>query len=910
MTERHNEQEHQAPTVTEASKVGVEAQEGQSITGFTGLTLDKDSINHRHNLPSHTRLIKLNGSVPEGIFYHPNDDKAPSAQRPRKKVPKEQGSLYFAPEFDEDIPFGSMDSEPIPQPPKKVKKAKPQKPELPQSAPLCPANYQRPHHEDAAIDALNEEAFNQHCTIVQVGVNRALYRSYDYKVVGYYGPEIIGCRIEVSFGRSNSQKDVGIVVGLGAGSAFAFARIKPGFLLETKPLISPDVYATLDFAARYYHYPLGQSLPLALPKLLRDGAAAHYKEIPGIKSKVEPDKLEESLKKLRSPGQRDLLTLLQQGPMRSRALREQGFTAQQEAALIRRNLAARYDFAQEREILDLKALAHNGELLAHEPLTLNDEQQAVLDVLASKQSYCVFLLNGVTGSGKTEVYLQAIEATLRRGKKALVLVPEIALTPQTFRRFYQRFKVPIATMHSNLSNRERMDAFLDMHYGRAAILIGTRSALFTSIPDLGLIVIDEEHDSSFKQADGLRYHARTLALQRARLCNCPVILGSATPSLESIYQCMLGNFKRLDLRHRAQSARLPDITLIDLRQEQLSDSVIAGLGTVLENAIGLATAMHNQAILFLNRRGFSHSMVCHECGHIIACASCDNQMTVHRALGQLRCHICDATMPIPNRCPYCQTEDSLVEIGVGTEQVESYLQSRFMDVGIERIDRDNITCKKDLDQALERVTTHKSEILVGTQMLAKGHDFPDVTLVGILDVDSGLFCDDFRGWEYTAQLITQVAGRAGRSGKKGCVYIQTRFPEHPLLINLVAPNFDYVKLAEQLLELRFETKMPPYTYQAHIMANSRNREHAFNCLRQIFSALDHRPDLLHNISISPILPDRIEKRFNRFHLHVSLTAADPQSRAILLNFIVQRYQELPGPADLRFAIDVDPINNP
>lgn len=910
MTERHNEQEHQAPTVTEASKVGVEAQEGQSITGFTGLTLDKDSINHRHNLPSHTRLIKLNGPVPEGIFYHPNDDKAPSAQRPRKKVPKEQGSLYFAPEFDEDIPFGSVTSEPIPQPPKKVKKAQPQKPELPQSAPLCPANYQRPHHEDAAIDTLNEEAFNQHCTIVQVGVNRALYRNYDYKVVGYYGPEIIGCRIEVSFGRSNSQKDVGIVVGLGAGSAFAFARIKPGFLLETKPLISPDVYATLDFAARYYHYPLGQSLPLALPKLLRDGAAAHYKEIPGIKSKVEPDKLEESLKKLRSPGQRDLLTLLQQGPMRSCALREQGFTAQQEAALIRRNLAARYDFAQEREILDLKALAHNGELLAHEPLTLNDEQQAVLDVLASKQSYCVFLLNGVTGSGKTEVYLQAIEATLRRGKKALVLVPEIALTPQTFRRFYQRFKVPIATMHSNLSNRERMDAFLDMHYGRAAILIGTRSALFTSIPDLGLIVIDEEHDSSFKQADGLRYHARTLALQRAQLCNCPVILGSATPSLESIYQCMLGNFKRLDLRHRAQSARLPDITLIDLRQEQLSDSVIAGLGTVLENAIGLATAMHNQAILFLNRRGFSHSMVCHECGHIIACASCDNQMTVHRALGQLRCHICDATMPIPNRCTYCQTEDSLVEIGVGTEQVESYLQSRFMDVGIERIDRDNITCKKDLDQALERVTTHKSEILVGTQMLAKGHDFPDVTLVGILDVDSGLFCDDFRGWEYTAQLITQVAGRAGRSGKKGCVYIQTRFPEHPLLINLVAPNFDYVKLAEQLLELRFETKMPPYTYQAHIMANSRNREHAFNCLRQIFSALDHRPDLLHNISISPILPDRIEKRFNRFHFHVSLTAADPQSRAILLNFIVQRYQELPGPADLRFAIDVDPINNP
>ena len=924
------------PESTASLSSGDQAHEGQSLTGFTGLVLNPDEINHRHNLPRNTRLVKLSDPAAQDIFYHPNEDK-PQATPSVRKVPKEQSALHFPPELDDDIPFGADPAAPASSAPaapttttaeaQAIAPAAPAEPPAPaeeaptetlapktqdpeHTAPVCPEGYQRPHHADAAVDALNAEAWAHQCTIIQVGINRALYRTYDYKLKGFYGQEILGCRVEISFGRGNGTKDVGIIVGLGAASAYPYKRIKNATLLDTEPLILPDVFATLEFAARYYHYPLGQTMPLALPKMLRDGAAASYKEIPGLKSKVPPEELEEALKKLRSPGQRDLLTLLQQGPLRSRALREQGFSAQQEATLVRRNMAERYDFAQERVPLDLKALAQSNEFLAHEPFKLNDEQQAVLDVIVQEQGYGVFLLNGVTGSGKTEVYLQAIEATLRRGKKALVLVPEIALTPQTFRRFYQRFKVPIATMHSNLSNRERLDAFLDMYWNHAAILIGTRSALFTSIPDLGLIVIDEEHDSSFKQGDGLRYHARTLALQRAQLCHCPVILGSATPSLESIYQCLIGQSKRLDLLHRAQSARLPDITLIDLRQEQLSASVIAGLATVLENAIGLATAMHNQAILFLNRRGFSHSMVCHECGHIIACANCDNQMTVHRALGQLRCHICDSTMPIPNRCPYCHAEDSLVEIGVGTEQVESYLHSRFMDVGVERIDRDNITSKKDLDEALERVTSHKSEILVGTQMLAKGHDFPDVTLVGILDVDSGLFCDDFRGWEYTAQLITQVAGRAGRAGKAGCVYIQTRFPDHPLLINLVAPNFNYVKLAEQLLELRYETKMPPFTYQAHVMANSLQREHAFNCLRQIFSELDQRQDLLHNISISPILPDRIEKRFNRFHFHVSITAADPQSRAQLLNFIVAQYEALPGPGDLRFAIDVDPINNP
>ena len=764
------------------------------------------------------------------------------------------------------------------------------------------------------IAKLNEQARSDGFTIIQVAINRAVYSSYDYKLKGCVGEEIIGSRVLVHFGGfSDKTKEIGIVVGIGAQAPLSYKIFKEAQLLDDSPIINDDIMQTLRFASAYYHYPLGQTLPIALPKLLREGDKARYKEVPGVASTISDElHLTLALKKMRSEAQRELLKLLQLGPFKRTELKEQGFNSAQINALIKKGLAKSVDCAKDIPPYDLLAHAQKNDLIANNPFTLNSEQQHVLESINTHQGYGVFLLNGVTGSGKTEVYLQAIEHTLKQGKRALVLVPEIALTPQTFRRFYQRFKVPIATLHSRLSDRERLDAFLDMATNRAAILIGTRSAIFTPINDLGLIVIDEEHDSSFKQSDTLRYHARTLAVKRAQLNNCKLILGSATPSLESIHCCNLNFFKRLDLLKRAQKAKLPRMHLIDLRKDELKDNVLAGIGEVVEKAVGISTAKHQQALLFLNRRGFSHAMICPHCGYVLMCPKCDVALTVHKEQHQLKCHVCDAKFQLVDYCPYCfhanQHKYPLIEIGVGTEQVAQYLSERFMDVGIERIDRDVITSREELDNSLKRVLNHDSEILVGTQMLAKGHDFPDVTVVGILDVDGGLYCDDFRGFEYTAQLITQVAGRAGRADKEGDVYIQTRHPEHILLQTLVDPNFNYIKLADQLLAIRKDKQQPPYSYQACVMVNSTNRNLAFYTLRDIMANFENRADnILFGVRPTIILSDRTEKRFNRYHFHCTINANTKESLDRVLDEITTIYSKLKNLKDLRFAIDVDPM---
>ena len=981
---------------------------------------------------------------------------------------------------------------------------------------------------------LDLEAQAHGCTIVQVALNKPLYNTFDYVLEGLYGEEILGCRIHVSFGRGQAYNAVGIVVGIGACSSLDYSRLKVAQLLDKKPLIARDVFNTLFFASRYYHYPLGQAMPLALPKMLREGGEASYKKIPGLKlnlcrvielvktiqadqerqarkeeakaskaaSKVskkgkasktqakgctgkgkskntaspapapqettvvsneqiiadteqasatvqltatvttctDSDSLEMSSSeemleiqvlpplsaltaattanaltttsttadttttaspavytpepitvqvtshgtathtaesaptktqvfpdlqhaptdpaqwskaaltqlvslaatKLRSPRLQELLCSLVTGPRRSRELREEGFSSSQEQSLLRAHLALRIDFAQDIPAFDLKAAAkastqraflhtqtayattsgtansdipttialQDDPILASAPLILNEEQEQALLRINAHSGFGVFLLNAITGSGKTEIYLQAIEHCLRSGKRALILVPEISLTPQTFKRFFARFKVPIATAHSTLSQRERLDAFLDMNTQRAAILIGTRSALFTSIPDLGLIVIDEEHDSSFKQGDGLRYHARTLALYRAQECNCKVILGSATPSVESVYHVLRGDYQRLDLNHRALQAQLPTIEVVDLRQEELTDSVRAGVGQLIEEEVGKATAQHQQALLFLNRRGYSHTLTCHKCGYIFKCPNCDMQLTVHHIRNKLICHICGtSTYRIPNTCPQCHSENTLIETGLGTEQVADYLKERFPDVGIERIDRDSMNSHDDFVEALTRVRQHQSEIIIGTQMIAKGHDFPDITMVGLLEVDGGLFCDDFRGLEYTAQLITQVAGRAGRAEHCGRVYIQTRYPLHPLIQRLIEPNFSYFNLASELLQLRKESCLPPYAAQAMVMTNSTDRDLSFNTLQRLMDTINDHAELVAGMNITPVLPDRVEKRFGRYHFHVVLTSKDALQLHRLLDEMVLIFSSYEKLRDLRFAIDVDPIHN-
>uniref|UniRef100_UPI003FF074EE replication restart helicase PriA n=1 Tax=Succinivibrio sp. TaxID=2053619 RepID=UPI003FF074EE len=505
-----------------------------------------------------------------------------------------------------------------------------------------------------------------------------------------------------------------------------------------------------------------------------------------------------------------------------------------------------------------------NEILKETPPKPNLEQQNAILTISNCHGFNTFLLNGITGSGKTEVYLRVIENVLKEGKAVLILVPEIALTPQTFDRFYRRFNVPVSSMHSALSDRERLDAYIDMATSKSGILIGTRTALFTPIPNLGLIVIDEEHDSSFKQNDSFRYHARNLAIMRAKLNNCPIVLGSATPSLETIYNVQKGVYQKIDLTIRAGGATVPNFELIDLRNEPLTDGLKTGICQTLEDEIGEETAKGNQVLLFLNRRGFAHHLVCHQCGHVFVCPNCDNLLTVHKKANRLQCHVCENFYEIPKTCYVCGN-DELVEQGFGTEQVSEFLEHRYPDIGVERIDRDSVTTKKQLETKLNRIRQGTSKIMLGTQMLAKGHDFPDVTLVGILDVDSSLFSDDFRSLENTAQLLTQVSGRSGRGKKQGKVVIQTHHPDNLLINQLIDPNCNYMTIADDLLETRKSMMLPPFSSQAFILCNSQNRTKAFNFLSDVYRKLNNLKDDYPNLALTHVLSDKMEKVQNRYH---------------------------------------------
>ncbi|MEI7839967.1 MAG: primosomal protein N' [Methylococcaceae bacterium] len=534
------------------------------------------------------------------------------------------------------------------------------------------------------------------------------------------------------------------------------------------------------------------------------------------------------------------------------------------------------------------------------PLICNEAQQNAIDkISATLGEFNVFVLDGVTGSGKTEVYMQLIQTVLDREQQVLVLVPEITLTPQLQQRFQARFNTPIAISHSKLPPLQRKNAWLLMQSGACSLLLGTRSALFTPLPNIGLIILDEEHDSSFKQQEGFRFSARDVAVMRGKLANVPVVLGSATPSLESLYNVKNQRYHHLLLPERAGNALPPLVHVIDIRQQKLQQ----GLSTRLITEIHATLAKDEQVLLFLNRRGFAPTLICDGCGWVARCIHCDANLVIHRNKNLLRCHHCGTEHQLISTCPACQSPE-LTSLGLGTERLESVLTRLFPDKIVLRLDRDSTQKKGALEDFLTQIHDGDAHIILGTQLLAKGHHFPNVTLVAILDVDSGLFSTDFHSGEKLAQLIVQVSGRAGRERKQGKVLLQTRQPEHPLLTELLRDG--YAKFAALALAEREMANLPPFSYQALLRAHSENEE-----LPQTF--LNAVAELAHTfnpqkVQILGAIPAPMARRAGQYRFQLLFQHTNRSALHHLLKQLVPEILTLKLAAKVRWSLDVDPVD--
>ncbi|WP_227875898.1 primosomal protein N' [Kushneria konosiri] len=731
--------------------------------------------------------------------------------------------------------------------------------------------------------------------ILAVAVPSPLKRAFDY-LPGPDAPEqgwVAGVRVRVPFGR---RSVIGVVIDIRHQSDVPANRLRPIEALIDRTPLPEDWLWLCRFAARYYQYSLGETLSSALPALLRQGrplaARTQARWFITEAGRTPGETL------ARAPRQAELLAAIAQHPrgLVASAISALGFNRPQLQALKDKGLI---DCREEN--LAAPASAGSPKTLAEPTLPLNREQAGVLAELHQDlDRFRVSLLHGVTGSGKTEVYLQLIESVLDRGRQALVLVPEIGLTPQTLSRFRKRFNAPVIALHSGLNDSERLDSWEAARSGRAAVLIGTRSAVFTPLASPGVIIVDEEHDGSFKQQDSLRYHARDLAIARAQRDGVPIVLGSATPSLESLARARDGHYRHLRLNTRAGNAAPAALSLVDLRGKPQR----GGLGPQALTAIREHLEAGRQVLVFVNRRGFAPTLTCHQCGWLAECPQCDARMTLHRDPHRLICHHCEQQRGVPDACPKCGSAD-LRPQGAGTERTEEALQEAFSDTRIMRIDRDSTRRRDALEQTLNEIRQGSSCLLVGTQMLAKGHHFPHVTLVVVVNADGGLYSADFRALEHSAQLLTQVAGRAGRAQHPGRVLIQTLHPEDPSLRLLVEEGYD--ALAEELLTERRLAGLPPFRFMALMRGESARMEAVIELFARAGEAmrawLDERGLAVH--CLGPV-PAPMERRQNRYHAQLLLSAdrrsALHEASAWLDEWMMQQADA----RRLRYSIDIDP----
>ena len=705
--------------------------------------------------------------------------------------------------------------------------------------------------------------------VLRVAVPSPLRRLFDYLPATDGALPPPGVRVRVPFGRS---RQVGLVVAHAREASVPASRLRRVLsVIDREPLLDASLLELLGFASDYFHHPPGEVLATMLPPWLREGRPLDSAQATKwVLTDAGRDAVHVGRPSL-GPLQRRLLAALDDRGAGA-ALAEPD--AREQAAL--RRLHARGLVARQAAAPEVAAAPGAASATVLNPA----QSQAVAQVQAALGGYAAFLLDGVTGSGKTEVYLALIDLVTSRGQQALVLVPEIGLTPQTVRRFRDRLGTPVAALHSGMAAGERLAVWRAARRGDAPVVVGTRSAVFTPLARPGLLVVDEEHDLSFKQQEGLRYSARDLAVLRARRAGVPVLLGSASPSLESLHNVRAGRYRELTLPERAGAGRAPEVTVVDLRGRRLD----GGLSEPAWDALDACLGAGEQAILFVNRRGYAPVAMCHECGAPVDCPRCDAHMVWHRQERRLRCHHCDRAQPLPEACE-CGAVESLRPVGVGTQRVVEALAERFPRARVARVDRDSVRRRGAMEAMLDAVRDGALDVLVGTQMLAKGHDFPRVTLVAILDADGGLFSADFRASERMAQLLTQVGGRAGRGERRGRVLVQTHHPQHPLLRTLIIGG--YRRFAQAALAEREAGQLPPYAHLALLRAEAAEREPVHAFLAAARDAARPAP----GVSVRGQL---LLEAAERAALHRCLAQWLP------------RVEALPGARRVRWSLDVDP----
>jgi primosomal protein N' (replication factor Y) len=716
--------------------------------------------------------------------------------------------------------------------------------------------------------------------ILRVALPVPLPQLFDYLAL----PEttaLPGCRVSVLFGH---RRMTGVVMQVSDQSDWPVERLSSVLSLpdEGRPVFPPDLLSLLEWCCRYYKHPPGEVVFNAVPPPLRRAETPWPK--PPMQHELTPaGRLRLEQPAGRAPAQWALLDAMRNGPAGAETLSRLASGWTRVMARLREQGWVRETLAAAAKMSPLPG-----------PELTSEQADATKHILEAGSGFHCHLLDGITGSGKTEVYLRILEKTLAAGRQALVLVPEIGLAPQLLRRFRERLGFEPVVAHSGLTGRARLLAWEAARSGRARLVIGTRSALFMPLSDPGLIILDEEHDASFKQQDGFRYSARDVAVKRAANLDIPIILGSATPSLESLSNARSGRYQWHRLRQRATGAVEPAWRVQDLRQQ----TVEQGLTRSSLHAIKATLERGEQALVFLNRRGYAPVLLCHECGWHAACERCDANMTWHRASASLRCHHCTARQPVPRLCPECRA-DAVQGAGQGTEQLESALSRRFPDTPLLRFDRDNTRGKGDFERQVAQARRGEPCVLVGTQMLAKGHHLPKITLVVIVNLDQALYSADYRALERMGQLMVQVAGRAGREEHSGEVILQTHHPDHPDLELLM--RHGYEAFGARLLEERQLADLPPFSYQALLRADAHGKAEVERFLSQARGVFPGGEAQL----LGPV-PALMERRRGRIHWYLLVQSSSRSGLHAQVDLWLPEIRSLPSARHVRWVLDMDP----